>query len=550
MKRSQSCRHGAPLALALVVAACPGTDTPSLSVSAGSLRVGAEATVNVSASVGAQPGTGAVELSASLGELGAASVPLVEGSGRTTLRCPRATPGCVAGATITLTARWNGPRGVVTELATVRVTDPAPTDGGADAGRPDAGTLDGGPDAGADAGPVEPIDPDGGLVFDGGTFLAGGPLLLGRLGEPRTLGFSPLTAGAPVSLGFNQLPEQTFQYAGRLLYVRRGFLHVWVEDFPDSGVPVVDAGDPDAGEVDGGEVDGGAPDAGDPDAGGLDAGAVDAGPFFGPFPLFDPEGNDLRVASCEGLFGAADSGYVRVALPTPGGGLWVGCSETASGPIELYRKGQRFVTLTSTALMPIAASEQFILAVEVPPDGGPPLPLVFSAAESAVAFPPPDARQYQQGAGRATAAGFDFLAYDPALDGCFVVSMDRRGVATELPLTLPLAVLPDSCLSARFNGSSDSVLAFGSVDGGAPDRVFEVPFTRSGAMPLDAGGPDAGRPDGGRPDGGRADGGVDAGRSDAGGPPPRFLAGPPSDFLADPPVLSIDLSQPAFIIPP
>ncbi|MCU0696324.1 MAG: hypothetical protein MUC96_07340 [Myxococcaceae bacterium] len=531
------------LATALALVGCPANDEAVLSVSAGSLRVGGEVAVTVSASVGTGPGTGTVVLTASLGELGAASLALVDGTARTTLRCPRTTPGCVAGATITLTGTWTGPRGAVTETATVRVVDPVSSDGGADAGRPDAGS----PDAGSpDAGPVEPIDPDGGLEVDGGTFLTGaGPLLLGRLGEPRTIGFSPLVAGAPVSLGFDQVPEQVLQYAGRLFYVRRGFLHVWVEDFPDSGVPVVDAGDPDAGEVDGGEVDAGEVDAGEFDAGDPDAGDVDAGPFdagFGPFPLFDPEGNDLRVASCVGLFGAPDSGYVRVALPTPSGALWLGCSESASGPIALYRKGQRFLSVTNPALQPLAASEQFIFAVEVLRDGGVPLPVVFSATESAVAFPRPDARLYQLGAARPTVNGFDVLSFSPALGECYVGSMDRRGSYVERALLLPAGAPPSGCLDARFDGTRDAVLVLGSLDGGPTDRVYDVPFVRP-VMP--------GRLDAGSADGGSADGGsVDGGLPDAGAASTRFVAGPPSDFLVDPPTLSIDLSRPAHIIPP
>jgi hypothetical protein len=531
-----------PVVLALLVLGCPA-DVAELSLSVGQVRLGGEAPVSVSALVGAEPGAGAVELSTSLGELELATLTLAEGAARTTLRCPRTTPGCVAGASITVTARWNSPRGVVTETATARVVETpdggvggGPGDGGRDAG------VDGGADGGRDGGMGEPIDPDGGLDFDGGTFLQGrGPLLLGLLGPPRTLGFSALTQAAPVLLGFNQRPDQVFLYSERLVYVRRGFLYAWEEDFPDAGEPGVDAGDADAGEADAGELDGGDPDSG------VDAGEPDAG--FGLFPLFNPEGNDPLIASCLGLFGVPDSGWVHAAFPTPSGGLWVACSRTLNGPPEAYRKGNRFLAPPAEHIVPMAASEQFIFGIQRPPDGGLPVPVAFSSGPSATPTPLPERRAYARGAVRVTSQGFEFLALDERLDQCLVGSLDRTtGAFTEL--TLPAAVAGRFCLSARFDGARDVVLTFASIDGGqVPHQVLEVPFARP--SPADAGLADGGRPDAGRPDAGRPDGGrSDSGVVDAGLVTVRVSPGPPSDFLAEPPSLSIDFTQPIDIIPP
>ncbi|MCA2978838.1 MAG: hypothetical protein INH41_22105 [Myxococcaceae bacterium] len=538
--------RGPVLAVAALVAlACP-SPMATLTVSAGTLRVGGEATVTVSAFTGAQPGSGAVEVSTSLGELGATSVPLDDGAGRTTLRCPRATPGCVAGASITLTARWNSPQGSLTETATVRVFEVSAGDGGGgmDGGGLDGGARDGGPlDGGAlDGGPVEGI-----LLFDGGTPLPQDrALVIGRIGPPRTLGFSELTTGAPVRLGFNELPAQALLYGGRLVYVRRGVLAAWTEDFADAGGEAADGGAPDGGEADGGELDAGALDGGGPDGGSLDSGMS-----FGPFPLFNPEGNDPVIATCSGVFSAPDAGVLRMVLPTPGGGVWLGCSETPTGPVRLLAKGSRRLPIDpADPLVPLAGEEQSILGVVDFADAGNEVVMFSQSASSRLRFDV-QGRAHVRSATRAVPGGYEFLVFDAANDRCWLGSLDVMGRYSEV--LLPAKMFGGRCQGARFDGPRDALLAIGLevFDAGLESVVLELALVRS---------VDGGARDGGTSDGGAGDGGsVDAGRADAGPtellPVVRFRAGPPSNFGSSPPALSIDLGSlvgdggPTFITP-
>lgn len=490
---------------------------PSLELSAGTLRVGGEATLSVTATVGEQPGTGSVALTASLGTLDDATVTLSEGAARTRLRCPRSLTGCAAGGLIEVTGRWMGPAGLVTRTISVRIVDPPAFDGSTPDAGVDAGTTDGGADAGMEE-EVEQRRPDSGLELDAGTSLNGATqLVLGRLGPPRTVGFSSLSSNE-VLLGFDSMPEHPVIHAGRLLYVRNGVVRAWTADDLDGGPPEPDAGTLDAGRRDAGAGDGGAD-------GGLDAG-LDAG-LFGWFPLRDPEWNDEVVASCQGIFGAPDSGYVRALLPTRPGGLWLGCSEAALGPIEVFRNGP-YVFSAQVAVSPLVANEQQVLGVRF--DGG----LMLISATETMLVPVTGNRRFS-GAGRSSPRGsFEVVATEVGSDRCVLALIERDGGYAELALPIDLA---GRCSATRFDGRTDALLA---PIAGVPGigGVEAVPFTR--AAP-----PDAGRRDGGLADGGGVDGGADSGQPDAG---LRFTAGPFSDFLADPPTLSVDFVQPVEVV--
>ncbi|MBM4778469.1 MAG: hypothetical protein GQE15_12275 [Archangiaceae bacterium] len=513
---------------------------PTLDLLVGAVRPDFDATVSVTATNGdGTPGTGLVELSTTLGTLSAGSLTLVEGGGRTTVRCSRSTSGCAAGGMLQVTARWTSSSGVITQTATARIVaaiDPTTDAGVVDAGVRDAGTADAG------------IPADGGMtVLDAGlVILAGTPLnlapgeglVLGRLGAPRTLGFSPFSSAAVVRLGFDRMPDQAVILSNRLVYVRNGNVWVWQEDeiSVDAGA---DAGEVDGGELDGGELDGGELDAGEVDAGpgdaGADAGQADSGVRdggadagdTGPFPLFAPEANDPLLASCEGRFGP-DAGLVRALVTTPAGGLWLGCSRRADAGIELYTN-RALEVATAEPATPIAANELAVLALT--DDGG--LRLVSNDVTpqlqglTARTFAP---------AARATASGFEVLAFDPVFNLCTVVSIDfATGTMREFQL-LPPFPAGRACLDAQFFGQRDALLYLPS--GG----IRSIPFAR----PRPDAGVDAGVRDGG------TDGGTDAGMSvDAGVLSGFFFVeGPPSDFKAMPPTLSIDFSRPVKLVAP
>ncbi|MBL8922705.1 MAG: hypothetical protein JNJ54_27905 [Myxococcaceae bacterium] len=487
---------------------------PSLELSAGTLRIGGEATISVTATVGEQPGTGTVALTASIGTLDDATVTLAEGTARTRLRCPRSLAGCAAGGLSEVTGRWMGPAGLVTRTISVRLVDPPVFDGSVpDAGASDGGATDGGvTDGGADAGP-EPVEqrlPGSGLEFDAGSSLNGGTeLVLGRLGQPTTVGFSVFSS-TDVLLGFDSMPESPVIYADRLLYVRNGVVRAWTADELDGGPPEPDAG-LDAGTLDAGVRDGGADGGAD---GGLDAGS------FGWFPLRAPEWNDEVVASCRGIFGAADSGYVQALLPTRPGGLWLGCSEALRGPIQIFRNGAYLFT-AQVPVSPLVANERQVLGVRL--DGG----LMLISATETMLVPAFGDRRFS-GAGRSSPRGsFEVVATDIGSARCVLALIERDGGYAELPLPIDLV---GRCSAARFDGRRDVLLA---PIAGAPGigGVEAVPFARMTT--------DAGRSDGGIADGG-SDGGLDGGLPDAG---LRFPAGPASDFFADPPTLSVDFTQ-------
>lgn len=534
--------------LAAVVVAVAGLSScqpppPTLDLLVATVRPDTDATVTITATNGdGTAGTGLVELSTTLGNLGAGSLTLVEGSARTTVRCSRSTPGCAAGGMLQVTARWTSSSGLITQSATARIV--AAIEPNPDAGVVvDAGVRDAGVDAGvsSDAGVVV----DAGLVIVDGTPLNLAPgegLVLGRLGSPRTLGFSPFSSAAVVRVGFDRMPDQAVILSNRLVYVRNGNVWVWQEDdiFPDAGVDAgevdageMDAGELDAGEVDAGELDAGAPDAGMADAGVRDGGAdagVDAGPDTGPFPLFAPEANDPFLATCDGRFGA-DAGLVRALVTTPAGGLWLGCSRRPDAGIELYANNQLQVT-TSEAATPIAANEVMVLALT--DDGG----LRLFSNNVTPQLQGLTARTFARAA-RATSSGFEVLAFDPVFNLCTIVSIDlATGTMRDFQLPPPVPA-GSSCLDAQFFGQRDALLYVVQPPSAG---VQAIPFARSR---TDAG-IDAGTRDGG------ADAGVDAGmRVDAGSFSGFFFVeGPPSEFKAMPPTLSIDFSRPVKVVTP
>lgn len=511
MTRSFFLRH------AWVVAACLSCQPPAmpeLTLSVGTVRVDVEATVTVTAINGdATPGTGTVALTTTLGTLDSTSLQLMDGSARTRLRCPRGTQGCANGGSLEVTARWMTSSGAVTRTVTVRVTDPPPFDGG---GLMDAGGVDGGRDGGSDAGDVDAGEPeDAGPVILEGTPLnldAGEVLVLGRLGTPRTLGFSTMTAPTAVSVGLDGVPESALVYADRLVYLRRGVAYLWIADDLDGGPPrEYDGGAPDAGDVDGGAPDAGALDAGlrdgGADGGAGDGGALDGGdggPPTGPFPLFNPEANDVPYADCTGLFGSPDAGFLKALLPTPRGRVWVACAANPTLGVTLYRRDG--VLLSGVPVQPLAAHDNVVLGLAL--DGG----LVQVSRSGSVSSLPPGLRRFSRQA-RAVPGGFELISQEPATLRCALTSVPLGAVTTtELALHEALATEPD-CLNGRFAGPRDALLF--AVN--SPDGVSEVPFLR----------------DGGTPDGG---GGL-------------YPAGPPSDFLAMPPALSVDFSGPVWVLP-
>ncbi len=527
MKRFPFARQ---LWLVLLVSCQP--PQPVLELSVASLRVDAEATVTVTATNGDMtPGTGTVTLSTTLGMLDSTSLALMEGSGRTKLRCPRSTSGCAANGMIQVTASWPTASGTVTQTVTVRVTDPMPVDGGTrvDAGIDgglDAGSSDAGSDAGVDAGSFIIAEPDAGtrvpLGFDQG-------IVMGRLGSPRTVGFSPLFSNDVVSLGFDGMPESAAIHLNRLVYVRNGYAWLWVEDSITSELDggELDGGELDGGEFDGGELDGGERDGGTPD-GGVDGG--DAGPSTGPFPLFAPEANDVLFASCTRLVGGEDAGYVRRIIPTPTGGLWVACSGTRTSEIALYRKESIFLSAV-VVMEPLAANDTQVFGLVA--DGG-----AFILSPTMTLAPALSGRRVSRTAVRATTNGFEAVTFDPNGAGCSLGEFrGDDGVFSEQPLPAAFGFDPE-CLETSFAGRTDVLLSVVTTD---PRGIKATPFTRA-------------RDAGIAVDGGRADGGVrDAGVRDAGAPSPAdggllFTAGPPSDFLSTPPALSVDFTLPVRVV--
>lgn len=537
---TRSFRLAAVVVAVAAVSSCQ-PPPPTLDLLVATVRPDTDATVTITATNGdGTGGTGLVELSTSLGNLGAGSLTLVEGSARTTVRCSRSTPGCAAGGMLQVTARWTSSSGLITQSATARIV--ATIEPTTDAGVVDAGVRDAGTDAGVSNDAGMPVL-DAGLVIVDGTPLNLAPgegLVLGRLGSPRTLGFSPFSSAAVVRLGFDRMPDHAVILSNRLVYVRNGNVWVWQEDdiFPDGGA---DAGEVDGGELDAGELDAGEVDAGEFDAGvdaGLDAGArdggadagVDAGPDTGPFPLFAPEANDPFLATCDGRFGP-DAGLVRALVTTPAGGLWLGCSRRADSGIELYANNQLQV-MTSEAASPIAANEVAVLALT--DDGG--LRLFSNGVTPQLQGL--TARTFARAA-RTTSSGFEVLAFDPVFNLCTIVTIDlATGTMRDFQLPPPVPA-GSSCLDAQFFGQRDALLYVVQPPSGG---VQAIPFARSR---TDAG-IDAGTRDGG------ADAGVDAGmRVDAGSFSGFFFAeGPPSEFKAMPPTLSIDFSRPVKVVTP
>jgi hypothetical protein len=524
------------------VLGCP-MGQPALELSAGTLRVDGETNVSATATNGDQSaGTGPITFSATLGSLSATSAMLTDGAASTRLRCPRVVLGCVAGASIEVTARWTSSKGEVQKTVVVRVVDPPVSDAGprVDAGQ-DAGTAsDAGSDGGMDAGPPDAGPFDAGAPFDAG-LLPGTPMqgvdsiVAGRLGPPRTIGFTQLI-DRTVSLGFDSLPSQAVIWADRLVYVRNGVARIWSEDFMDGGPPLpVDAGDLDAGDVDGGDLDGGDLDGGDLDGGDLDggdldageqdAGARDAGPY-GPFPLLRPEANDPIYATC---FELSDAGAVRALLPTPSGRLVHGCSTSLTGPVTQYFGGT--VTLTSaTSARPLAALDDAVLAVQ--PNGD----FVVLRATGPVQVARPNQRLFNLTAVRAVGREFELMVYDQAFARCGVAFIDGATGAYRQLLVNGFFTGDSTCVQGQFRAHRD-VLLYPRFDAGAQNFIAEISFSRPA--------PDAGRPDAGRVDAGASDAGIaDAGPPDAGPLFSGYIPGPPSDFLADPPTLSIDFAYP------
>ena len=543
MKRFPFARQ---LWLVLLVSCQP--PAPVLELSVSTLRVDGEATVTVTATNGDMtPGTGTVALSTTLGMLDSTSLALMEGSARTRLRCPRATPGCAANGSLEVTARWTSPSGALTQTATVKLTDPPPNDGG----RVDSG-VDAGRDAGVDAGVVDAGAVDSGVVVLGTPLTGFGDVFVfGRLGEPRTIGFTPFSAPGTVLLGFDRMPEHPALINDRLVYVRNGVAFVWSEDYVDGGPPVpVDAGEPDAGDVDAGELDAGDVDAGELDAGevdageldaGVDAGAPDAGPDggvenrFGAFPLFGPERNDPVLFDCRGRLGE-DAGVVVALIPTPTGSLWVGCGLSPAAGVKKYFKGAAaFETADSARLVaPLAADNDRVLGGTN--DGG--MYLLSATPLNAIITRP---RAFSRSA-RATGTGFELLAFDPDIAKCNLATIGVDGDFSEIPLPSTFPQGP-GCLDGVLFGRRDAVL-YPSLGPQFGFRAFA--FTRP--VMMSDGGVDGGAADGGR-DAGTVDAGrVDAGPVDAGGPAitVAFVEGPPSNFDAG--TVSIDFSFPVELV--
>lgn len=541
MKRFPFARQ---LWLVLLVSCQP--PAPVLELSVSTLRVDGEATVTVTATNGdLTPGAGTVALSNTLGMLDSTSLALTEGAGRTKLRCPRTTPGCAANGSLEVTARWTSPSGALTQTVTVRLIDPPPNDGG----RIDAG-VDAGRDAGVDAGVVDAGAIDSGVILEGTPLTGfGDAFVFGRLGEPRTIGFTPFSSPGTVLLGFDRMPEHPALINDRLVYVRDGVAFVWSEDYLDGGPPVpvdagepdagdVDAGEPDAGDVDAGELDAGEVDAGEPDAG-VDAGAPDAGDDggvenrFGAFPLFGPERNDPVVFDCRGRLGEPDAGVVVALLPTPTGSLWVGCGLSAAAGVSLYIKGETSF-VPPPRITPLAAADGTVLGGT--DDGG--MYLLSSTPLNAIITRP---RAFSRSA-RATGTGFELLAFDPDIAKCNLATITVDGDFSEIPLP---SALPQGteCLDGVLFGRRDAVL-YPSL---GPQLGFRA-FAFSRPVMMSDGGVDGGAADGGR-DAGTVDAGrVDAGPVDAGGPAISFpfVEGPPSNFDAG--TISIDFTFPVELV--
>ncbi len=502
----------------IMIAGCP-MGAPTLELSAGAVTIGSESRVTASAvNADGTPGSGTVTFASSLGALSAASAALTDGAASVKLSCPRTVSGCVAGASIEITARWTSPKGELVKTVVARVNEPGQP---GDAGQPN----DGGTDAGTDGGALDGGDSDAG--FDAGLILDGTPLggidglVLGRLGSPRTLGFSPLDSNTDVRLGFDRQPTMALIFGDRLIYVRDGTARLWTVD-------EIDAGDPDAGDADAGEADAGDVDAGSRDAGVRDGG-LDAGPGTGPFPLYAPEANDPILETCHGAFGAPDGGTVRALLVTPTGNLWIGCSDLPTDTDVIYRLGSTLLFPTVTGRAVAALDDTLFLAH---PDGG--RFLATSARADQLVLAP---KRWAEKAVRAVPGGFEMLAYDPLLTLCVLVTVDAR-TATPRDVLLDGFQLGDQrCLEGQFYGGRDLLLV-PHTDGGPTDGIEAFPFSRR-IPPRDAG-----TTDGGARDGGAQDAGVDA------GPEPYlgFFPGPPSNFLAQPPELSIDFSSPVQVI--
>lgn len=513
--------------LVCVMACSP--PTPTLEVTGGSLRIDGQVSLSVSASEGLQPGAGSVTVSTSLGVLDATELMLVDGAARTTLRCPRATPGCVAGGQVTVTARWNRSGGVLTATTTLRLTDPTPVDGGsvdagADAGPgPDGGAADGGFDGGpsVDLGSIDlsmasPLDP----AIQGVAF--------GYFSPTRTIGFAPFGDGGTVRLGFDSFPENALLVGDRLVYLRQGALFAWVEDQPDAGATLpMDDGGLDAGPDAGLEDDGGL-DAGLEDDGGLsDSGVGDAGPGDGGvpplFPLFAPQTNDFALPlQCTNVVGLADSGVIVRMARSHRNVVWVECQARADAGSPFFRPvgGELFGGRTEGRLL--AAGGRGVLVAS--PDGG----LAFETRDFAALAADAPIRQYDPRSARAVGdTAFELLSFDPNSNQCRLMRVDlsRTGTMAQLQLTDQVLVsnLPRlrTCLSWRFVGTQD-LLASSDPSLG----VIGVPFLRL----LADGGFDAGSPDAGRP--------TDAGVTQRLLPP-----GPPSDLTQQPPRLSIDFND-------
>jgi hypothetical protein len=467
----------------------------TLEVTAGSLRVDGQVAVSVSASDGTQPGSGGVTLTTSLGALDATALTLADGAARTVLRCPRATPGCVAGASITLTARWNRTGGVVTGTATVRVTDPMVVDSGpVDAGSMDAGRQDAGlDDAGLqDAGSADASVPDAGRGDAGVEFSAATPLdldagglVIGPFSTTRTVGFSLFGDNATVRLGFDGPPESPVLVSGRLLYLRRGGLFGWVDDAPDGSVPT--------------------------------------GPDGGRFPLFAPERNHVRVSSgCDTILSGADAGLAVRLTRTSRDEVWVQCQLQFDGGIRYFKQlGQPLFLVRSGGSM-LASSTLGVLASA--PDGG----LSFESDALLVSPTNVPVREYAWPAARPVSdTTFEALAFDPVASRCRVARISLAanfGSLTVSERPVP-PTLPGSraCLQWRFLGAQDVLVGVDSTLG-----VRAVSF-------------------GLEPDGGVVDAGTaDAGAAD-GGELILLEPGPPSDLTAEPPVLSIDFQNPAVL---
>lgn len=480
----------------LALAGCPSAP-PTLELSAGALRVGGEARVSVTAVDGVEPGQGQVTVSTSLGALDAEALTLVDGSARTTLRCPRGTPGCVAGAVLTVTARWPRSSGALTAMAQVTLTDPPTLPG--DAGTPDSGSPDGGADGGgvadggADAGPR-----DAGLVLDLGSVDVSGATalpvsqgaVLGYFTPTRTIGLALFGDSGVTQTGFNAFPDQPLLFIDRLVYLRGGKLYGWVEDFADASVS-------------------------DPDAG------TDAGLY----PLFAPEANDVVIPlGCEDVVGLADSGVgVRIARSARDV-LWVQCQAQLDGGSPFFRPvgGRLFGGFSGGSLLSAGAFGVLVGGA----DGG----LSFETARFPVSPVAPPIRQYDFRAARAVGDDtFELLSFDPNANRCHLMRaqvapdfgqllLEERPIESNLPRSR-------QCLTWRFVDRTDKLASIDLSEG-----VIALPFLRllpDGGAPGDAG---AGR------DGGGA---LDAGVGEV-----LLAPGLPTDLTLEPPRLSIDFRDP------